>query len=201
MRMAGMVGGICLGCAMLAVCTVVDAAEKATAEEAEQAATEWLDGLGDMGLTLDEQITEGSFVGQVSGTDHDHSIAILSHDGWSITLGFSGPITADMPLETVQERLSSVAMFRLPTPGLEVEGWDFQPKIRTYFIHDKEAIAITSFEDGKITLHVETEFFALYGRDPSMSNPGDAIMRPGSYFQILRAFPLQLTVEAPFTPQ
>ncbi len=200
MRMTGMVGGFCLGCAMLAVCTVVDAAEKATAEEAEQAATEWLDGLGNMGLTLDEQITEGSFVAQsISGSGN--SMAILSHGGWYITLGFSGPITADTSLETVQERLLYVAMDRLPTPGLEVEGWDIKPRTPTSSIRDKEAISITAFEDGKITLHVETEFFALYGRDPSVRVPADAASPPGSYFQIRRAFPLQLTVEAPFIPQ
>ena len=57
---------------------------------------------------------------------------------------------------------------------------------------------VLHYGDGKIKLRMRTKFFALYGRDPSVLVPADAPSPPGSYFQIRKEFPLDLTLEAPF---
>lgn len=173
----------------------VDATEKPTAQIAEQAAGEWLNDLGATGLKLDAQFDEGGFeIQDIVGSNS--VMAVLSQDKWRITIGFSGPIDADTPLKTVQDRLSYVALDRLPTPGLEIEGWDIRPTTPTSSISDQKEIAITGFKDGKLTLHVETKCFALKGRDPDVLTPADAPMPKGSYFQIRRNFSLLLNIEA-----
>lgn len=52
------------------------------------------------------------------------------------------------------------------------------------------------FTGGLATFRVQTEFFAIGGRDPTVSVPADAPSPPGSFFQLRRKFPLDLTLSA-----
>ena len=84
----------------------------------------------------------------------------------------------------------------LPTPGLKLPGWEVRPQTPTSSV--KKGGEILAYGNGKIKLRVRTKFFALYGRDPSVLVPADASAPSGSYFQIRKEFPLDLTLEAPF---
>ena len=72
------------------------------------------------------------------------------------------------------------------------------PRTQTSTSSVKKGVKILAYRDGKIKLRVRTKFFALYGRDPSVVVPADAPAPLGSYFQIRKEFPLDLTLEAPF---
>lgn len=157
-------------------------------------AAAWLDGLGDKGLVIVEKAAAPGFVGQkIIG--RKSTMFVLSKPGWRVSLGFSGEITPDTPLETVRQRFKYIALNQLPTPGLDVKGWKIRPQTpRSSF---RDGVEILACGGGKIKLRVKTKFFALYGRDPSVMVPADAPSPKGSYFQIRKQFPLDLTIEAP----
>ena len=170
--------------------------EKATAETASKAAAEWLAGLGEKGLVLSEGEKKHKFVGRkIAGSQS--VMFVFEKPGWYVTLGFSGAISASTDVNTVRARLKYVALDRLPTPGLEVKGWEIKP--RTPVSSFKRGVEIVEFRDGVIKLRIKTQFFALYGRDPGVLVPADASMPKSAYFQIRQAFPLDLTLEAPIS--
>ena len=88
-----------------------------------------------------------------------------------------------------------VALDRIPTPGLDVKGWDIRP--RTPVSSFSKGVEFLSYKDGIVKVRIKTNFFALYGRDPSVLVPADAPSPAGSYFQIRKGFPLDLTLAAP----
>ena len=170
--------------------------EKATAESASKAAAEWLAGLGEKGLVLSECDGKHKFVGRkIAGSQS--VMFVFEKPGWYVTLGFSGAISVTTDLKTVRARLKYVALDRLPTPGLEARGWEIKP--RTPVSSFKKGVEIVEYRDGVIKLRIRTNFFALYGRDPSVLVPADASMPKSAYFQIRQAFPLDLTLEAPIS--
>jgi len=187
-------------CLLLASCLTTLAAEvdkKPTGSEAEAAAAKWLDGLGKKGLVLNETVDEGGFtvthansaLGRVTKFN-------FQQPGWWVSLAFHGELSAKTPLETLRKRFWYIALDRLPTLGLDLPGWEVRPQTPTSSV--KQGVEILAYGDGKIKLRVRTKFFALYGRDPSVLVPADAPAPPGSYFQIRKEFPLDLTLEAPF---
>jgi len=154
----------------------------------------WLDGLGDKGLVIVEKAPAPGFVGRPVIGRKD-TMFVLSKPGWYVSLGFSGAIGPDTPLATVKQRFKYIALDRLPTPGLDVKGWEIRPQTsRSSF---RDGVEILACGGGKIKLRVKTKFFALYGRDPSVLVPADAPSPKGSYFQIRKQFPLDLTIDAP----
>ena len=70
-------------------------------------------------------------------------------------------------------------------------------KPRTPVSSFTDGVEFLSYKNGVIKLRIKTHFFAIYGRDPSVRVPADARAPAGSYFQIRRRFPLDLTLEAP----
>jgi hypothetical protein len=171
--------------------------KKPTGDEAKSAAAKWLDGLDMKGLVLDETVKERGFVvthapsalGRVTKFS-------FQQPGWSVSFAFHGELSAKTPLKTLEEKFWYVALDRLPTPGLDLPGWEVRPQTPTSSV--KKGVEILGYRDGKIKLRVRTKFFALYGRDPSVVVPADAPAPPGTYFQIRKEFPLDLTLEAPF---
>jgi hypothetical protein len=183
----------------LATCLTTLSAEtdkKPTGSEAKAAAAEWLDGLGEKGLVLNQAISESGFVvthgdsavGRVTKFDFQQS-------GWWVSLAFRGELSAETPLKTLNEKFWYVTLDRLPTPGLTLPGWEVRPQTATSSV--EKGVEVLHYGDGKIKLRVRTKFFALYGRDPSILVPADAPLPPGAYFQIRKEFPLDLTLEAP----
>jgi len=173
-------------------------AKKPTGAQAEAAAAKWLDGLGEKGLVLNETVEEGGGFAVAHAPSALGRITKFSfqQDGWWLSLAFKGELSADTPKKTLQGRFWYVALDRLPTPGLDLPGWDVRPRTPTSSI--REGVQVLAYGDGKIKIRVQTGFFALYGRDPSVLVPADAPSPPGSYFQIRKKFPLDLTLEAPF---
>jgi hypothetical protein len=172
-------------------------AAKPAGDGAEAKAAKWLAGLGKPGLVINQGFKDEGFkatygpsaVGRITKFQ-------LMQGPWWVSFVFKGDdITADTPVETLRKRFWIVALDRLPTPGLDLPGWEVRPQTPTSSF--KEGVEILAYGDGRIKLQVKTSFFALYGRDPSILVPADAPSPPGSYFQIRRPFPLDLTIDAP----
>jgi len=177
---------------------LAQAAEKPTGAEAEAKAAKWYNGLDEKGVVIDKTFKEGGFaVTHAPSALGRITKFSLNQDGWWISFAFKGEHTVDTAVETLQANFWFVALDRLPTPGLDLPGWDV--RLRTPTSSIREGVEVVSFGDGKIKLRVKTKFFAVYGRDPSVLVPADAPSPPGSYFMIRKYVPLDLTVEAPFT--
>ena len=168
--------------------------------EAKAAAAEWLEGLGKKGLVLNEKVEKRGFVvthGQ--GALGRVTKFSLQEPGFRVTLAFHGELSSDTTLKTLEEKFWYATLDRLPTPGLDLPGWEVRPQTATSSI--KEGVEILAYGKGKIKLRVRTNFFALYGRDPSIVVPADAGAPGGSHFQIRKQFSLNLTIEGPIAPQ
>ncbi|MEB3321240.1 MAG: hypothetical protein VKI81_00260 [Synechococcaceae cyanobacterium] len=166
------------------------------AAEARAAAEHWLEGLGPRGLVLRETMSEGGFEATHAPSPVGPITRFrLTQPGWSLSLAFRGEQSPATPLRTLRSSFWYAALDRLPTPGLELPGWEVRPLTPTSTI--RRGVEILSYGNGRIRLRVRTEFFALTGRDPSVRIPADAPAPAGSYFQIRRPFPLDLTLEAP----
>lgn len=184
----------------MATCFMALAAEankKPTGAEAKAAAAKWLDELGEKGLVLNKTVDEGGF----TVTHANSAIGRITkfnfyQPGWWVSFTFRGELSAKTLLKTLKKKFWYVALDRLPTPGLELPGWEVRPQTPTSSF--KKGMEILAYDNGKIKLQVRTKFFALYGRDPSNLVPADASAPSGSYFQIRKKFPLDLTLEAPF---
>jgi inhibitor of cysteine peptidase len=160
----------------------------------EEKAAQWLKALGDKGLVLAEKSAAPGFAGRPI-TGRKSTMFVFSKPGWYLSLGFSGPITPDTPLATLKQKFKYIALNQLPTPGLAIAGWRITPQTpRSSF---SEGVEFLSYANGKIKLRVKTKFFALYGRDTRVHLPADAPSPKGTYFQIRKPFPLDLTIEAP----
>jgi hypothetical protein len=169
---------------------------KATGAEAEAAAAKWLEGLKKTGLVLNEKPAKHGFAVSF-GQSAFGNVTKFNYElpGWAFHLTFRGDMKADTPLKELKEHLWHAVIDKVPTPGLAVPGWDIKPQ--TPVSSFEQGIEIHSYGEGKIKVRVLTNFFALYGRDPSVLVPADAPSPPGSYFQLRKDFPLDLTIEAP----
>jgi len=181
-------------------CFAVHAAEpgkKPTGAEAKATAEKWLGSLGDKGLVIEKVVKEGGF-------EAKHAPSALGkitkfsfqEEGWWVTLSFKGELTADTPVKALQKQFWHATLDRLPTPGLDLPGWDVRP--RTPVSSFSKGVEVLAFSDGKLKVRIQTGFFALSGNDPSVLVPADAPSPAGSYFQIRKPFLLDLTLEAPF---
>jgi hypothetical protein len=174
--------------------TTFAADDKKESSSPEDQAVKWMAGLGEKGLVIEEE-SETGFIGRkVAGRNSTYFV--LNKDGWYISLGFDGTVDRDTSLKQIRKSFKYIALDKLPTPGLEVPGWEIRPQ--TPVSSFKKGVEIVGFEDGKIKLRVKTKFFALYGRDPNVLVPADAPSPKSSYFQIRKPFSLDMTLEAPF---
>jgi len=168
---------------------------KPVGDDPKSKAAAWLEGLGDKGLVLVEKAAAPGFVGRKI-TGRKSTMFVYTKPGWYMSLGFSGPITPNTPLAKLKESFKYIALNRLPTPGLAIEGWQIRPQTpRSSF---SQGVEFLSYKNGQIKLRVKTQFFALYGRqNPSGPILADAPLPKGTYFQIRKPFALDLTIEAP----
>jgi hypothetical protein len=174
---------------------------KQPAAQVEAKAAAWIKSLGKKGLVIHEirkQPGDAGFVGRpVTGSQS--TMFVFSDNNCLITLGFDGTVDGKTPLENLRQKFSFIALDKVPTPGLEVPGWEIKPLTPISSLRKAEgAVEILAGGDGRISLRVRTHFFALSGRDPGVLVPADAPSPPGSYFQIRERFELDLTLEVPF---
>ena len=168
--------------------------KKATVEEAKTATQKWLSENERKGLVLNVKEEKTLLQGRAIAGSRS-TMFVFQKPGWYLTLGFDGKLTPDMTAAQVQQKLKYVVLDRLPIAEIKAPGWEIRPQ--TPVSSFKEGVKITSFEDGRIQFKVETRFFAIYGRDPSVLVPADAPTPPHAYFQIRKNFPLNLTMDAP----
>ena len=177
--------------------TAVAAADpKPTAAEAEAAAAAWLDRLGDPGLVLDAKLAGPGFVVRQGDSAIGRITKFeLDQDGYRLSFAFRGEHTAATPPATLRGQFWQAVIDRVPTPGLDLPGWETRPLTPvSSFDRGVELVDLTA---GRATFRVNTEFFAISGRDPTVLVPADAPAPPGSFFQLRRNFPLDLTISAP----
>jgi hypothetical protein len=198
--MNGWLPGLALPLLVAASPTVLAAAPSArpAAAEARAIASRWLEGLGPRGLVLNETMQQGGFeLSHGEGPGGPITRFQLRQPGWSLLLAFDGEHSTATPLRTLRSTFRYAALDRLPTPGLEIPGWEVWPRTpRSSF---GEGVEILAYGNGRIRLRVRTSFFALYGRDPSVLVPADSRAPAGSFFQIRRSIPLDLTIDAAVT--
>ncbi len=168
----------------------------APGDEAKEAAQQWLNGLGEKGLVINHVSKETGFtVKHAPSALGPITKFSFQAPGWWVTFSFKGKHTADTPVATLNKNFWHCAIDRIATPGLNVPGWEIRP--RTPVSSFSKGVKLVSLADGKAKFQVKTSFFALYGRNPNVLVPADAPSPPGSYFQIRKNFPLDLTLEAP----
>lgn len=192
---------ICLATAIACLAADPVVPQKRPAAQVEAQASAWIKSLGKNGLVIHEirkQPGDAGFIGRlVAGSQS--SMFVFSDDHWSITLGFDSAVDGKTPLEALRQKFSYIALDKVPTPGLEIPGWEIKPLTPISSLRKSEgAVEILAGGDGRISLRVKTHFFALSGRDPGVRVPADAPSPPGSYFQIRERFDLNLTLEIPF---
>lgn len=171
---------------------------KTTAAEAEAKAAAWLDRLGDRGLVLEATLAEPGFVvrqgesavGRVTKFE-------LDQEGYRVSFTFRGEHTAATPPATLGEQFWHAVIDRVPTPDFDLAGWE--TRLLTPTSSFDKGVELVSLAAGRATFHVKTEFFAISGRDPAVLGPADAPAPPGSFFQLRRRFPLNLTISAPLS--
>lgn len=104
-------------------------------------------------------------------------------------------IAEDTPLSVVRELFSYTALDQMPTPDLDVPGWEIMAE--TPVSSFREGMEITGYGAGRIQLRIRTTFFAHDGRDPNVELMMGAPARKGSSFQHRRNFPVELSLDAP----
>ncbi|MDA1201787.1 MAG: GntR family transcriptional regulator [Planctomycetota bacterium] len=189
------IGVICLVAAVwLTAATAAD--PKPTAAEAEATAAAWLGRLGDPGLVLDAKLAEPGFVVRQADSAIGRITKFeLDQAGYRLSFAFRGEHTAAAPPATLRAAFWHAVIDRVPTPGLDLPGWETRPL--TPVSSFDQGVELVDLAAGRATFRVKTEFFAISGRDPTVLVPADAPAPPGSFFQLRRSFPLDLTISAP----
>lgn len=200
------------GLALLAVTSILAVANLASGElyadceidgsEAAQLTAEanrWLNSLGEAGLVLLKEEDEGAGFGEnLSSGRGFGTFTYLSGDYW-VSFGLSEEVSSqNVTLNTLKTTFRYFAVTRLPLPGFEkLDGWDVNPV--TPISSFSEGVEFLSLSNGKVSLRVKTSFFAIYGSDRRIISqlPADSAAPLGSYFQVRRSFPLDLTLTAP----
>jgi hypothetical protein len=167
----------------------------------------WLDGLGPRGLVLEIHGSprEDGFThcdrseGQPCVWLGDTLFQYKPQENAAvrIALGFKAPLTPSSSLDEVRAKSRFVALDRLPTPGLDVPGWQIFPQTPVSSVD--RGIEITGYDHGRIRMTVRTRFFALVGQRSDCHPPADAPMPAECGFDIPLDFPLDLTVDLPIS--
>ena len=168
----------------------------ASSAEAENQARTWLEKLGERGLVVEETSKTTAFKRTYNKSVNSTSFQ-FSQEGWWVTISFSGDVTAKTSLEDLRKSIKFVALDKVPTPGLEIPGWQVKPQTPSSSF--KKGVEIADLKDGVLSLKVKTECFALYGTNPKEMSlvPADAGAPKAAYFQIRKSFPLELKLSAP----
>eukprot|EP00798_Chlamydomonas_sp_ICE-L_P012691 gene12691-15923_t len=125
-----------------------------------------------------------------------HWDEIVEHGKWSINVIFDPPLSKSMSLEAAQAALSHIAMDSTPMPGFGPhEHWDVYPQVPVSSF--KEGVTVTAWDGERMGLHVESHFFALYGRRTDVHPPGCGSMPEGTYVHIRQKFDFVMDVDAP----
>lgn len=115
---------------------------------------------------------------------------------WSLNLGFEPAISKASSLQQVQSSFKWLAVDRVPLTSLgPVPGWEVYPQVPVSSF--EEGVTITGFSGSKISLKVQSRFFAIYGSRTDVDPPADAGMPQGTYFQLRHNIPMDLTLELP----
>ncbi|GAX84400.1 hypothetical protein CEUSTIGMA_g11822.t1 [Chlamydomonas eustigma] len=115
---------------------------------------------------------------------------------WAMNIGFDPALEPTSTLVEAQQRFQWIALDSIPLQGYQApEAWEVRPQMRTSSF--KEGVSITGYTGHMISFRVKSSFFAIYGRNKRVHVPACAPSPEGTYFQIQRDIPLDLTCEIP----
>ncbi|MCO4747663.1 MAG: hypothetical protein KC912_22900 [Proteobacteria bacterium] len=164
----------------------------------------WLEGLGAEGYRAEVR-TDGPgfapychFNGSIDcAEDLAAHLFIFTDEERSLTLVFSEPLSPAMSLDDVRTRFQSIALDRLPTPGLKRDGWRFSP--RTPVSSFSEGVEVTAYTGERIQLTVDTRFYAVSGDrgGDDCSPPADGSMPEHCYAQVRQKLRGRIAVNLP----
>lgn len=177
-------------------CTPQVAAESASPpaslEDVKAAVEGWLEG-----VTGPEQAFRATLPPEdgsaLTGRAINERLFVL-HGGTSlIGIGFSQPPRADSSLAELRSTFKHLALDRIPVPGIRARGW--QTRLLTPRSSFREGVTLQSWQDGVLSIRVQTTFFAVSARRTDILVPADAPMPPGTFFQIRRPIRADLLIE------
>ena len=153
----------------------------------------WLYDRRETGLVLVEKFDTEGFVRRSVAGSRNMRYELMNSD-YLITLTFSFAFSDQPTRGELHQKLKYVTLERLPLPGLEIpEGWEVFPRTsRSTF---RQGVEILDLQDGRLTLRIKTNCFAIYGQE-TIFDEVTGVSR-GDYFQIRNRLPLDLTMEVP----
>jgi hypothetical protein len=165
----------------------------------------WLDGLGPHGLVLElHQSTPPNGFTHCDRSDLQPCSPLPAtqfeyqppdNPAVRVFLTFAAPITPSSSLQELRAKTPRMDLNRVPTPGLDVRGWDIFPQ--TPESPFERGIEITAYDGRRIALKVRTSFYSLRGQRRDCHPPADAPTPHECFFEIVRNIPLDLSVDAP----
>lgn len=189
---------LALWCLVGSLAAFAPAADWETEGVARERAADWLKQReGKITLAYKAAAEQPGFAGQPIAGSPDTMYVLKTRD-WYVTLGFKGKIAADDTAESLTKRLKYVALDTVPTPGLEVKGWEIRP--RTPVSSFREGVEIREFTGGVAKIAVKTKCFCLAGtvrKELLGPVPADAGLPAGTFFQLRQSIPLEIEFEAP----
>lgn len=120
----------------------------------------------------------------------------VSGPGLGITIGLDNSINADMTAQEVQNLINFVANSGFPIEELDNDHWYVQAS--TPSSHIERGFRVTEFGDGKMTLMISTDFFAVYGQDKRVVPDPDAYTPEFAYFQNRQSFRGDISLKISF---
>ena len=169
------------------------------ADGAKQVTVEWVEKLNDDEIKYAVAEKDAVFQMRFSpGTPRGDLTALtLRNETSSTTIAFKGKVTEDLSVEQLNARLLYVAMDKIATPGLKIEGWEL--RLMTSVSSFKEGVKVVSFENGQLTFTVKNKCFAISGRQKNLLVPADAPMPKHAYFRVTKNIPINITISANLT--
>lgn len=152
-------------------------------EQIESKINHWLDTHGNK-LELDLTSTPIPF-------RHHSETLFTSEEQIQSTLGFKDAnLSSNDSLDKFRSNFNFITLDRIPVPGLEgiPANWQIYPQ--TPMSSFSDGVTIESYDASTqiLQIHIETNFFAIYGRLPQTRMMADARAPEGTYLQVRRDF-------------
>jgi hypothetical protein len=171
---------------------------KSTAEVLQDVVINWLDDVTGKGKLYKATIRGSDNVLPMPSKKINDRLFAFQDDEVYIGIGFSKPPAMGSTPEQLQKTLKHIALDRVCVPGIDAAGWMI--RLQTPQSSFKKGVTIKSLKDGVLSVRVQTEFFAVYGRRTDIRVPADAGMPKGTYFQIRKPIKADLLIEGRLFP-
>lgn len=113
--------------------------------------------------------------------------------GLDLTIGLDNHINANMTADEVQGLINFVSNSGFPIEKLGNDHWHIEAS--TLRSHLETGFRVTHFGNGKMTIKISTDFFAVYGLDKRVIPFPDALTPEFAYFQNRQSFRGDITLQ------